>query len=205
MLRILLADDHDLFRDAVAAFLRQQSDIDVQLAGDLPSAHDIIRSEGPFDLVLLDYQMPGMNGLDGLTATLALTKNRPVAILSGSAPRAIAEAALQGGAAGFLPKTIGAKSLVNAVRFMAAGEKYAPINMISRADPAPEAAMGFRLTSREREVLHGLSKGLSNKEIARELALQEVTVKLHVKTLFRKLDAKNRTQAAMLAQNAGIL
>lgn len=203
-LKVLLADDHDLVRDTIAAYLVKEGDFDVHVASDLASAHDCLQAHGPFDLVLLDYVMPGMNGLAGLEATLTLTHGRPVALLSGTAARVIAEDALARGAAGFLPKTMAARSLVNAIRFMAAGERYAPIQMMTERYQEADNPIAARLTTREREVLRGLCQGLSNKEIARNLDLQEVTVKLHVKTLCRKLDAKNRTQAAMIGKEAGI-
>lgn len=203
-MKILLADDQELVRDTIAAFLGREPDIEVAVAGDLPSAVDQIRRDGPFDLVLLDYMMPGMNGLSGLGTVKALAKGKPVAILSGSAPRAVAEQALAEGAAGFLPKTMSTRSLVAAVRFMAAGEVYAPMRMMSERDADVPTVQGAQLTPREMDVLRRLCRGLPNKEIARELDLQEVTVKLHVKTLCRKINAANRTQAAMIAKDAGL-
>ena len=148
---------------------------------------------------------------DGTQAVLAPASGCAIfcatiaAIMSGIAPREVAEEALAIGAAGFLPKTLPAKSLVNAVRFMAMGEQYAPIDfMTAAADAAPVNALAERLSARELQVLRGLCEGKANKEIARDLGIQEPTVKLHVKTLYRKIDAHNRTQAAMIAKKAGL-
>jgi len=202
-MKVLLADDHDLVRDTISSFLEREGDMQVTCADSLSQAQYNIRKNGPFDIVLLDYVMPGMNRLDGLTKTLALNDDKPVAILSGTAPRAIAEEALALGAAGFLPKTMAAKSLVNAVRFMAAGEKFAPIQMMIDSPDQTGGSMAKKLSPREREVLSGLCQGLSNKEIARNLDLQEVTVKLHVKTLLRKIEARNRTHAVIISKENG--
>jgi DNA-binding NarL/FixJ family response regulator len=148
--------------------------------------------------------MPGMNGLAGLRTMRALQAGKPVAILSGSAPRHVAEQAINEGAAGFLPKTMSTKSLLAAARFMADGEIYAPILRQTEPDPVVPTVADAQLTPREMDVLRRICRGLANKEIARELALQEVTVKLHVKTLYRKIDARNRTHAAMIAKEAGV-
>ena len=126
-------------------------------------------------------------------------------LISGTATRLVAEQALEMGAIGFLPKTLPAKSLVNAVRFMAAGETYAPVTFMSGKDNPEETDFEKALSERERQVLRGLMSAQSNKEIARDLDLQEVTIKLHVKTLCRKLDAKNRTDAAIIARDAGFV
>ena len=203
-MRILLADDQELVRDTIAAFLRQEDGLTVEVARDFPAAVDLVRALGVFDLVLLDYMMPGMNGLAGLAAMKKVQGTKPVAIISGSAPRSVAEQALAEGAAGFLPKTMSTRSLVAAVRFMAAGEIYAPISLMTERDAAPPTVAGAQLTTRELDVLKRLCRGLANKEIARELDLQEVTVKLHIKTLYRKIAAKNRTHAAMIAKEAGL-
>ncbi|MEL7214468.1 MAG: response regulator transcription factor [Pseudomonadota bacterium] len=203
-MRLLIADDHDLVRDTLAAFISQEQGLSVVTADDLPSALARVKAEGAFDLVLLDYSMPGMHGLDGLAQMLEAQDGNPVAIMSGTAAKSVAQEALDAGAIGFLPKTMGAKSLVHAVRFMAAGETYVPVAFMTTPEQEEVHPLAQKLGSREMEVLGGLCRGLANKEIARELGLQEVTIKLHVKTLCRKLDAKNRTQAAMIAKEAGI-
>ncbi len=202
-MKVLIADDHELVRDTLAAFMENEPDIQVTSVSDLEAACTAARKT-LFDLILLDYTMPGMNGLEGLAKAQEAGDGRPVAIMSGTAPKAIAQQALDAGAVGFLPKTMGAKSLINAVRFMAAGEIFVPVAFMTQSEPEAENALAKTLSQREMEVLGGLCKGLSNKEIARDLDLQEVTIKLHVKTLCRKLDAKNRTQAAMIAKEAGV-
>ncbi len=199
-LNILLADDHDLVRETIAAFLLAEGFATVKTAASLPDALDLLRL-GKFDLVLLDYNMPGMNGFDGLKQAIALANSCPVAIVSGTTSRDLAEGALTAGAVGFVPKTLSSKAMVAAIRVMAAGDTFNPMNML-HFDHAITVGSA-NLTKREADVLRGICKGLANKEIARELDLQEVTVKLHVKTLSRKLGAKNRTHAAMIARDFG--
>ena len=118
MMRVLIADDHDLLRDTLELWFRQEK-IEVATARDLEGALAAVAKQESFDLILLDYGMPGMNGLDGLRQALDGARGTRVALMSGIAPRDVAEKALEMGAAGFLPKTLPAKSLVNAVRFMA--------------------------------------------------------------------------------------
>ena len=196
-MRILLADDHDLVRETLASFLKAEGMDEVVLAASLEDAVAATKTGGSFDLVLLDYDMPGMDGLEGLGRMIAANDSRPVALLSGAASSDIAEQALERGAAGFVPKTLGSRSLVAAVRFMAAGEIFAPMSMIRKVADG----VSGNLTSRELEMLRGICEGKSNKEIARDHGLQEVTVKLHVKTMSRKLNARNRTHAAMIARD----
>lgn len=203
-MKILIADDHDLVRETLAAFLSGEGGIEVETADNLDNACENITAQGPYDLVLLDYTMPGMHGLDGLARAKDLNAPHPVAIMSGTAPKSVAQEAMDAGAIGFLPKTLPAKSLVNAIRFMAAGEPYIPVAFMTAADEVEENPLAKKLSNREMQVLGGLCRGLANKEIARELDLQEVTIKLHVKTLCNKLDAKNRTHAAMIAKEAGL-
>ena len=200
-MRLLVADDHDLVRETIAMFLQSEGMAEVISVNTLDAALDEISKSGPFDLVLLDYNMPGMNGLAGLRKTITANNSKPVAIISGTASPQVANEAIEAGAAGFIPKTLGSKSMVSAIRFMAAGETYVPFGFMQQGE---QKTVG-NLTERETEVLRGLGDGKSNKEIARDLELQEVTIKLHAKTLCRKLDAKNRTQAAMIARDRGLL
>ena len=199
-MRLLIADDHEMVRDTVSAFLDREADLDCEAVGDLDDALAAVERRH-VDLALLDYGMPGMNGLEGLARMREANGDGTVAIVSGVAPRAVAREALAAGAVGFLPKTMPARELVAAVRFMLAGGRFVPVEMMndSPADP-----LGARLSSRENEVLEGLCRGMANKEIARAIGLAEVTVKLHVRTLCRKLGARNRTHAAVLGRAAGI-
>jgi DNA-binding NarL/FixJ family response regulator len=203
-MRILIADDHEMVRDTLAMFLENEDDIEVDTVPDVSSACSKISDNGPYDLVMLDYIMPGMDGLNGMKRAIDLNSDHPVAVMSGTAPKAIARDALDAGAIGFLPKTMGAKSLVNAVRFMVAGETFVPLKFMTEETEEEVNPLAKGLSSRELDVLSGLCRGFANKEIARELDLQEVTIKLHVKTLSRKLEAKNRTHAAIIAKEAGL-
>tara|TARA_B100001057_G_C22701349_1_gene891860 strand:- start:379 stop:996 length:618 start_codon:yes stop_codon:yes gene_type:complete len=204
-MNILIADDHDLLRDTLVMFLKEEGSIETVTASDLDGALNKVNSEGPFDLIILDYGMPGMSGLTGLKKALTHDVEQRVALMSGIANRSVAEEALAIGAAGFIPKTLSAKSFVNAVRFMAMGEQYAPIDFMTAEDEAAAPnPLAEKLSRRELQVLEGLSKGKSNKEIARDLDLQEPTIKLHVKTLYRKIGAGNRTQAALIAKDEGL-
>ncbi|MBI1494525.1 response regulator transcription factor [Halocynthiibacter styelae] len=201
-MRILIADDHEMVRDSISAYLETEGRAAVITAPDYMSSMKVLTNKGPFDLVLLDFNMPGMNGLDGLKDAIKQHPGQSFAILSGTAPNRIAQDALEAGAVGYIPKTMGAKSLMNAVRFMVAGETYVPHNVMADIGETAETEFTKQLSQRERQVLRGLCQGHSNKEIARDLNLQEVTIKLHVRTLCKKLNAKNRTQAALIAKDA---
>lgn len=214
IMRLLIADDHELLRDTLGSFLSHQDDITAVTVGDITQAQQAIASSEPFDLVLLDYGMPGMDALNGLQSILALDNAPPVVLISGMAPHEVVERALRMGIRGFLHKSMPASSLVNALRFMALGERYVPVDFVTGQmsprtpePPAPQPAvtneMAQTLTPRESDVLQALCQGMTNKEIARELRLSEPTIKLHVKTLYRRLGVSNRTQAAMVAQSQG--
>lgn len=157
-----------------------------------------------FDLILLDYSMPGMDGYAGLSRAVQQADGIPVALMSGTAPPDAALAVLERGGAGFISKTMAARSFLNAVRFMAAGEKYlAPQGLHTAINGEIGDGPIANLTERERHILKGLCESLSNKEIARRLNISEPTVKVHAQSVYRKLGARNRTHAAMLAREQG--
>ena len=202
--RILLADDHELVCDGFKAVIeRHAPESEVVTAHNFDEAFAHVLANGCYDVTLLDLNMPGMQGLDGLKRMVAHCPTSAVAIITGMVTKSVATSALAAGAKGFIPKTLSAAKLISALRLLAEGEVYAPADLI-RPTGSTEGLkiIGAEvLTPRELEVAAMLVKGASNKEIARALDLQEVTVKLHVRNLCRKLETKNRTQIAVrLAQ-----
>lgn len=199
-MRVLIADDHDLVREVIAAFLVSKGVCEVEAVASLDLALEAVRQGGAYDLVLLDYNMPGMNGLEGMEIIALANGGKPVALISGTASPALAEEAITAGAAGFLSKDLGSKAMAEAVRLMLAGQIYAPTAFPKQGRDRIHPA----LSPRETDVLKGICAGKSNKEIARDHDLQEVTVKLHVKTMRHKLGARNRTHAATIAKEQGL-
>lgn len=199
-MRLLIADDHGLVRDALSSHIERQSPGAV-VAGvaSVDEAVAALRQDKAIDLLILDLRMPGMNGLDGLQRVRTEFPALKVALMSGLARPDEIRGAFTRGAVGFLPKTLSATELLSAIQTMLQGERFIPTDL-NTADTAD----GTRFTRREREVLDYLLQGRSNKEIARSLELEEVTVKLHVRGICRKLGAKNRTQAVMRAVEMGI-
>jgi DNA-binding NarL/FixJ family response regulator len=204
--RILIADDHALVRETIAAFLAALGDMDLLTAPTLAGAIDAIAENGPFDLVLLDYNMPGMHGLEGLARAIDANDSRPVALISGVASNEVVAQAIESGAAGFLPKKMSASSLANVVRLMLAGERFVPANW-SAHQKAPVLAKDDTpiLSGREHDVLTALGPGRSNSEIADVLGVRPATVKHHIKGICRKLRARNRTHAALIAREIGLI
>ncbi|SLN65326.1 response regulator [Oceanibacterium hippocampi] len=211
-MRILFADDHDLVRDTVTSYL-EGLDLNLSVISVRTFQEALASAEAAesLDLILLDIDMPGMNGLEGLDVMRQKVPDVPVAILSGlSTPDNIVKA-LKTGASGFIPKSMGARAMVGAIQLILAGDRYVPSKLVDQIEEqlAAAAEVAARkleepLNSDEATILGLLKKGNSNKEIARSLDTEEYTVKYHMRGLFRKLGAKNRTQAVMIASERGL-
>jgi DNA-binding NarL/FixJ family response regulator len=201
-LRILLADDHPLFVEALRALIeRHIAASELTVVSDLDAAHRALMA-GRFDLAILDLHMPGASGFEGVRRTLAQFPETPVAVISGSATAVDVKRAIELGAKGFLPKTLSPDVLAAALRVIAAGGTYVPTEYATGGGMAISAA---GLTQREGEVLTLLMRGQSNKEIGRALELKEITVKLHVRNIFRKLKVRNRVEAVNAASRLGVV
>ncbi|NEX45241.1 response regulator transcription factor [Pseudotabrizicola algicola] len=204
-LRILVADDHRMILEMFSMYLSNIADMSVTTAETFDEAAQIIQNDGPFDVVLLDLNMPGMNGVTGLRRGIRLNGGKPVAIITGSPTPKMQEEIMNSGAAGIILKTTPARSLANAIRFIQSGEIYMPMELMrAQAEPNRTAKHG-QLSEKEAQVLNFLAEGKPNKAIANELQLAEPTVKMHVTAICRKLGASNRTQAVIMARDMGIV
>jgi DNA-binding NarL/FixJ family response regulator len=212
-MRVLIADDHPLYRDALR--LQMERLFPEAVIVEAASFGEVVQigkgSSTPFDLFLMDYHMPGMSH-ESLKQLAAAFPESPIAVVSGTANAADVRAVIQAGARGFIPKTATGTHLLHALQLLLAGGTSVPANFLfgetplATPSPAEETAPWIAaLTSREREVLLGVMRGLSNKQIGRELDLAEVTVKLHLRTIFRKVGARTRSEAAVLATKASLV
>ena len=197
-LRVLIADDHDLFSDMLKAFLESIDDsIQVETARTLSGVLQFLEADERFDLILLDFNMPGMNSASGLIAVKHLAPDTPAAFVSGSMRRRDVLAAMAAGAAGFIPKTSSAKALKGALAILLNGERFLPATFLDgESEPVPTGP--GQLTAREAEVLEQLAGGRSNKEIADNLQISDLTVKTHLQKIFRKIGAKSRADAVRI-------
>ena len=198
-MQILLADDHPLFAEALQNLIeRNIPGSKLTLAGDLEAAHRELAKPGRFDLAIMDLHMPGANGFEGIERTLKFFPDTPVLVISGMASATDVARAIALGARGFVPKNLPSKVLAAALQVVASGGTYVPAEYAQGMVAAipSEASPSPNLTPRETQVLELLVAGKSNKEIGRALELQEITVKLHVRNIFRKLGVRNRVEAA---------
>lgn len=194
-IRLLIADDHGIVRDLVAAHLTAQGGFSVTTAELLAAARQAVADHGPFDLILLDYALPDSRGLSASVSLIADNGGRPVVLFSGLArPETVTEA-LALGFSGYIPKSTSARALAEAIRQVLSGVVWLP----EGHGEAPLPPLLADLSPREMEVLRAIRAGRMNKEIAAQMGLSEVTVKMHVRSLCAKLKARNRTQAAMIA------
>ena len=212
-LRVLLADDQDLVRAGFRVILGMEDDIEVAgEAGDGLAAVDLVRGLSP-DVVLMDVQMPGIDGLEATRRIMGdATVDTKVVILTTFDREDYLFEALRAGASGFLLKNASPEDLVDAVRVVARGDALLSpevtrrvIARFSTAAPPVPAHRPPELTDREFEVLVQLARGASNAEIAAELYLGEATVKTHVSRVLTKLRLRDRTHAVVFAYEHGIV
>jgi DNA-binding NarL/FixJ family response regulator len=203
-MRILLCDDHALFREGLELVL-SQLDHDVELlgVGDGETALARAAENDDLDLVLLDIQLPGMDGFAALRELRRRHPALPVVVLSASERPEDVRAALDGGASGFIPKSTQGGVLRGALALVLSGGVYVPPLLLGALERAPRA-QAAELSPRQVEVLRLLARGLTNKEIARVLGIAAGTVKTHVVRIYEILEVSNRTEAAMRLRELGL-
>ena len=214
-MRLLLVDDHVLFRAGLALLLRPAlDDATILEAGTCAEAFAVLARDGPVDLILMDLQMPGMPGLDGIAHVRERHPDVPVVALSSSDDRDTVLSALDAGAMGFIPKSSTSAVLLSALRLILAKGIYLPPSafLADRAQPPPPAARGagtkepaeLGLTQRQSDVLYRILQGKPAKVICRELGLSTTTVKVHTSAVLRALNVTTRTQAVIAAGRLGL-
>jgi two-component system nitrate/nitrite response regulator NarL len=211
-LRILLIDDHTLFRSGVKALLGRQPDFEV--VGEAADGLEGVKRAKQLhpDIALMDLDMPGISGREALRMMLEELPQLPVLMLTVSEASEDLLDTLQSGAKGYLLKNIDADYFVDAIRRAVRGEAIVSPEMTGKlvaglknpSREGPGASEKDRLSPREREILGLVALGSSNKEIARETALSESTVKIHVQNILRKLNLSSRVQAAVYAVESGL-
>ena len=214
-IRLLLVDDHTLFRRGLKALLSLDGRLEVAgEAGDLGEALRCLSQVKP-DLVLLDNHLPGVRGVDGIGAIKDALPGVRVLMLTVSENAEDLAAALQGGADGYLLKTMESEQLADTIEKVMTGDSVISPEMLTKlvsafrqrppSAPVEAPPQGLELLSpREREILLLIARGDSNKAIGRTLDIAETTVKIHVQHILRKLGLTSRVQAAVLAANSGI-
>ncbi|MFM9915348.1 MAG: response regulator [Rhizobacter sp.] len=218
-IRILVVDDHTLFRRGLTALLQRDPQFDV--VGDAADAGEAQRRAADLrpDVILLDNHLPGVNGVDALPALYEAAPGVRVLMLTVSEDERDLAAALRGGACGYLLKTIEGDALSVAIRRAMRGESVIAEEMTGKLVAAyrdaasPPPAVPPRavpvskldaLSPREQDILRGIAQGQSNKEIARAFGIAETTVKIHVQHILRKLDVSSRVLAAVIAAEHGL-
>ncbi len=214
-LRIVLADDHALFRGGLVLLIKlMDQPAEILEASDLDQATGYLAGGPPIDLLLLDLLMPGMNGIEGVRHICRNWPDVPVVIVSVKEDAKAIREALQAGAMGYIPKTSSPETTTNALKFILAGGVYVPPHILHLSDTRPtlpaerdrggwqetpggeKASDALGLTARQVEVLRLMAEGKSNKDIAADLDISPGTVKMHVSRIFKVLKVENRTQAA---------
>jgi DNA-binding NarL/FixJ family response regulator len=209
IVKILVVDDHALILEGLCQVLKGLDEqVEVLQAGDCAHAFQIANHHPDLDLVLLDYHLPDMTGLEALGLLSKSHPELPVVILSGSYDLQIVHQVMKSGAAGFIPKSCVSTELLLALRRVLAGEIYYPSElMLSLAPPtmgqADDELPTFPLTPRQEVVLRLLMYGLTNKEISRILDLSAETTKNHVTAVLRHFAVKTRVQAVIAASDQG--
>lgn len=213
-MHILLVDDHTLFREALLHVLNQLDNNTLILeAANAEEAAQLTARSRNLDLILLDIDLPGVDGLTALPDLRELAPTVPIVVLSGSENSAHVRRALENGAIGYIPKSCSSHEMLAALKIILQGDVYIPprlmgklgtpiLSVESSVNGEPSHSL---LTSRQIEVLELMTKGLPNKSIARTLNVAEGTIKLHVAAILRALGARNRTEAVTQATRLGVL
>lgn len=207
-LKVLIADDHTVIRETLLYFLEQMGGFSVTLAPDFQTTLKQVM-ESPPDVVLLDVSMPGMDGLNSLVKLKRASEATNIVLFSGAIAPGLLSRSLEIGAKGFISKNMGIRSIANAIRLIGDGDVFVPLqfSQIAKTGKVQDASRSAaaELSSLERDILSRVAIGKTNKEIGWDLQQSEMIIKMHMRAICKKLDAKNRAHAASLARELGLI
>lgn len=208
-MNVLIIDDHQLFAEGLK-FLFESFDASIHTshAKDAKDALNYLQENSSPDLILLDINLPGINGFSLMNKFQNMNIWSPVLIISATESPATAQLAIESGASGFIPKSYDSRALIAAVQTVLKGDTYNPASLSFNAEnesPNNPKMKLAHITNRQKEILHLLSQGLLNKQIASELGISANTVKAHLYEIFRHLDVNNRTAAVKMALQQGLI
>jgi two-component system, NarL family, nitrate/nitrite response regulator NarL len=201
MTRILLADDHQLIAEAVSAVLSMTGGFIVDLANSLSSTLQTLKKQEPYEIVMLDLRMPGMDGIASVKKVVDSAQNAQVVLFSANADNHTVARAIEVGARGLIPKTLPLQSLESVLRLIQSGQLFVPAEAPVPGLPVERAF----LSKDELVVLQRAASGMTNKSIANNLDENEAKIKMHMRSICRKLNARNRAHAAMIGRDMGII
>ena len=201
MKRLLIADDHLMIGSALVYLLKQlDPEVEATAVGSAGEALRSVGENGPFDLVLLDYDMPGTNGIRGMELIHEASPNQTVGMISGRTEPSLVKDAIDAGAVGWLPKSMSDQPLLHALRMMAAGGQFVPTDVLEDLKAIDDRWAIF--SEAEQRVAKLLAQALSDKEIAKELKLEPKTIRNHVRVILRKAKVDSRTKFALAFQGS---
>ena len=202
--RLVIADDHPLFRGALREAVSGLFEhVEIGEAGSFEDVAKLLESGGEVDLILLDLNMPGVRGFSGLMYLRAQYPSVPIVVVSANDDPTVIRRCMDLGTSGFIPKTLGIEEMRAAIKRVLEGGVWTPpdVDLSAGADTETANLMArlASLTPQQVRVLMMLSQGLLNKQIAYELSVSEATVKAHVSAILQKLGVESRTQAVITA------
>jgi two-component system nitrate/nitrite response regulator NarL len=200
-LRLLLADDHTLVAEAVAAVLAKTGRFSIEIVENYGAVLSALSGDESYDIVMLDVRMPGSSGIDSVKRVISVAGDARVVLFTAHAEIQLIRRAVEIGACGVIPKTLPLQSLDSVLMLINSGQTFMPMSLMESEDNTNAE----NLSQVELLVLKFAAEGMTNKRIANDIGVSEATVKMHMRTICKKLGASNRAHAAILARDRAIL
>ncbi len=200
--RVLIVDDHRLVAETVASYLEKKGEFAVKITSSLAETLTTIKKDGPFDLILLDLKLPKFVSIKSVEDVVSAAGEGKVVLFSAHADRQTLRRSIDIGVCGLIPKTLPIQSLVSVLKLVDTGQVFFPVEL---SNDTVANGSNADLSDVELFVLRAAASGLTNKEIAADLDVSEASVKMHMRSICKKLDAQNRAHAVSIGRDKSII